>query len=68
MRNIAFVFSIFLSLMVQDAFGTIEWKGNAQSRGGPFGLGAMIGDPLAISAKYFLDQTSAIDLGVGPSL
>lgn len=52
-------------LALSPAFAQ-ETLGNARSsKGGPFGLGMMLGDPLAISAKYFLSGATAIDLGVG---
>lgn len=37
-------------------------------KGGPFGLGLMIGDPSGLSAKYTLDRTHAVDFGLGFSL
>lgn len=43
----------------------IENFGSAKSKGGSFGLGAMLGDPVSISGKYFLTDTTAVDLGVG---
>lgn len=37
-------------------------------KGGPFGLGIMIGDPAGLSAKYTLDSTHAVDAGLGFSV
>ena|SRR3989344_3209678 len=39
-----------------------DWSGNQLSR--PFGLGVMIGEPTGLSAKFWLDEISAIDGGV----
>lgn len=35
------------------------------AQGGPLGVGIILGDPTGISAKYWLDKTSAIDAAIG---
>lgn len=37
-------------------------------KGGPFGLGVLIGDPTGLNAKVFLGGNNAFDVGLGWSL
>lgn len=39
----------------------------AAPSGGELGAGPLIGDPIAASAKYFIDPRQAVDLGLGVS-
>lgn len=57
----------FLSLFIFNipTSHAIEYLGNARSNGGPFGLGILLGDPTAISGKYFLSPYTAIDFAIG---
>lgn len=43
---------------------TIAFTQNANAQGGPFGLGIQLGDPTAITGKYYLDKSQAIDGGI----
>ena len=38
---------------------------SARGTGGPFGLGVLLGDPFGINGKYFLDDTKALNFGLG---
>ena len=39
-------------------------SGSVQADHGTFGLGAVIGDPTAITGKYWLDHEHALDMGL----
>jgi hypothetical protein len=41
---------------------------SSHSRGGPFGLGIAIGDPSAITGKYWLSSSDALDFGISFNL
>jgi len=58
MKKIIFALSLLtLSLSTPSAFAK-----------GPFGLGGIIGDPSGLSAKYYLNDTHAIDAAAAWSL
>ena len=61
-RSIAFFVLMFVQLA---AHAQMQTFGDARSKGGDFGLGLLLGDPVGISAKFFLTPSTAFDLGVG---
>lgn len=50
--------SMFLLLLLSSSI-------ESHAKGGPFGLGVLLGSPSAISGKVFFDRNHAIDFGVG---
>lgn len=55
--------SIF-SCLVLSMLTLLPAQGALASTGGPFGLGIVLGDPTALTAKYDVDQTNAYDFGL----
>lgn len=62
-RNLLFI--AFTCTGLISAHAAPEYMGDARSKGGNFGLGAMLGDPMAISAKYFFTPNTALNAAVG---
>jgi hypothetical protein len=55
----------FLVLCVENqAFGAQAHSAQTTSVADPFGLGLVVGDPIAVTAKYWLNSRHAIDFGV----
>lgn len=57
MRRLLIVLFVLLAPLAAEA-----------RKGGPFGLGVLIGDPSGLNAKVFLGGNNAFDVGVGWSL
>jgi hypothetical protein len=53
---------LFISLFILTFLGTIF----SQESG--YGVGVMLGEPTGISGKYWLDNTTAIDLGIATGI
>ncbi len=57
MRKNILLLSIILLLFIKTS--------SAQNHERPFGLGLILGEPTGISAKYWLNERNAYDLGLG---
>ncbi len=53
---------VFASFLLLAQTGTVAAR---SPQGKPFGLGLSLGEPLGLSAKWWIDQKSAIDMAFG---
>jgi len=65
-KSLLVVGSLFFAAQTSFAKGvSSSWSGSGSPSERPFGLGVVLGVPTAIVGKYWLDQKTAIDGGVG---